>query len=66
MPSKLGGCVAPEEVEHVEAFDTYERGLIAHVQGLQTPVAELKPVQPKPLMLKVNPSEGKEGESLPF
>ncbi|POM64767.1 Gag protein [Phytophthora palmivora] len=55
-----------EHVERIEAFDTYERGLIAHVQGLQTPVAEMKPAQPMPLRLKVNPYEGKEGENLHF
>ncbi|POM74601.1 Gag protein, partial [Phytophthora palmivora] len=55
-----------EQVKRIEAFDTYERGLIAHVQGLQTPVAEMKPAQPKPLRLKVNPYEGKEGENLHF
>ncbi|POM62341.1 Gag protein [Phytophthora palmivora] len=35
-------------------------------QGLQAPVAEVKPAQPKPLRLKVNPYEGKEGENLHF
>ncbi|POM68548.1 Gag protein [Phytophthora palmivora] len=44
----------------------YERGLIAHVQGLQAPMDEVKPAQPKPLRLKVNPYEGKEGENLHF
>ncbi|POM70614.1 Gag protein [Phytophthora palmivora] len=44
-----------EQVERIEAFDTYERGLIADVHGLQAPVAEMKPTQPKPLRLKVNP-----------
>ncbi|POM80452.1 Reverse transcriptase [Phytophthora palmivora] len=53
-------------VERFEKFDTYERGLIAHVQGLQTPVAEMKPTQPKPLRLKVNPYEGKKGENIHF
>ncbi|POM75583.1 Gag protein [Phytophthora palmivora] len=52
--------------ERIEAFDTYERGLIAHVQGLQAPVAEVKPAQPKPLRLKIKPYEGKEGENLHF
>ncbi|POM62903.1 Gag protein [Phytophthora palmivora] len=33
---------------------------------LQAPVAELKPAQPKPLRLKVNPYEWKEGENLHF
>ncbi|POM73653.1 Gag protein, partial [Phytophthora palmivora] len=55
-----------EQVERIEAFDTNERGLIVHVQGVQTPVAEMKPAQPKALRLKVNPYEGKEGENLRF
>ncbi|POM63555.1 Gag protein [Phytophthora palmivora] len=62
----LAAATPAEQVERIEAFDTYERGLIAHVQGLQTPVAEMKPAQPKPLKLKVNPYEGKEGENLHF
>ncbi|POM79037.1 Gag protein [Phytophthora palmivora] len=62
----LAAATPAEQVERIEAFDTYERGLIAHVQGLQTPVAEMKPAQPKPLRLKVNPYEGKEGENLNF
>ncbi|POM60717.1 Gag protein [Phytophthora palmivora] len=62
----LGVATPAEQVERIEAFDTYERGLIAHVQGLQIPVAEMKPAQPKPLRLKVNPYEGKEGENLHF
>ncbi|POM67557.1 Gag protein, partial [Phytophthora palmivora] len=60
----LAAATPAEQVERIEAFDTYERGLIAHVQGLQTP--EMKPAQPKPLRLKVNPYEGKEGENLHF
>ncbi|POM64308.1 Gag protein [Phytophthora palmivora] len=62
----LAAATPVEQVKRIEAFDTYERGLIAHVQGLQTPVAEMKPAQPKPLRLKVNPYEGKEGENLHF
>ncbi|POM75604.1 Gag protein [Phytophthora palmivora] len=62
----LAAATPAEQVERIEAFDTYERGLIAHVQGLQTPAAEMKPAQPKPLRLKVNPYEGKEGENLHF
>ncbi|POM70042.1 Gag protein [Phytophthora palmivora] len=62
----LAAATPAEQVERIEAFDTYERGLIAHVQGLQTPVAEMKPAQPKPLRLKVNPYEGKKGENLHF
>ncbi|POM74468.1 Pol protein [Phytophthora palmivora] len=45
----LAAATPAEQVERIEAFDTYERGLIAHVQGLEAPVAELKPAQPKPL-----------------
>ncbi|POM68395.1 Gag protein [Phytophthora palmivora] len=33
-------------------------------EGAAGPVAELKPAQPKPLRLKANPYEGKEGENL--
>ncbi|POM67632.1 Gag protein [Phytophthora palmivora] len=62
----LAAATPAEQVKRIEAFDTYERGLIAHVQGLQAPVAELKLVQPKPLKLKVNPYNGKEGEKLHF
>ncbi|POM65192.1 Gag protein [Phytophthora palmivora] len=62
----LAAAAPAEQVERIEAFDTYERGLIAHLQGLQTPVAKIKPVQPKPLWLKVNPYEGKGGENLQF
>ncbi|POM78225.1 Gag protein [Phytophthora palmivora] len=62
----LAAATPAEQVERTEVFDTYERGLIAHVQALQAPVAEMKPAQPKPLRLKVNPYEGKEGENLHF
>ncbi|POM59263.1 Gag protein [Phytophthora palmivora] len=62
----LAAAMPAEQVERIEAFDTYERGLIAHVQGLQPPVAEMKPAQSKPLRLKVNPYEGKEEENLHF
>ncbi|POM69330.1 Gag protein, partial [Phytophthora palmivora] len=57
----LAAATPAEQVECIETFDTYERGLIAHA-----PVAEMKPAQPKPLRLKVNPYEGKEGENLHF
>ncbi|POM74571.1 Gag protein, partial [Phytophthora palmivora] len=60
----LAAATPAEQAERIEAFDTYERGLIAHVQGLQAPVAEMKPAQPKPLRLKVNPYDRKEGENL--
>ncbi|POM60630.1 Gag protein [Phytophthora palmivora] len=62
----LAAATPAEQVERIESFDTYERGLIAHVQGLQAPVAEMKSAQPKPLRHKVNPYEGKEGENLHF
>ncbi|POM64994.1 Gag protein [Phytophthora palmivora] len=58
----LAAATPAEQVERTEAFDT----VIAHVQRLQAPVAEMKPVQLKPLRLKVNPYEGKEGENLHF
>ncbi|KAE9301015.1 hypothetical protein PF008_g22867 [Phytophthora fragariae] len=62
----LAVATPAEQVERINAFDTYERGLIAHVQGLQATAAVPKPVQPKPLRLKVYPFEGKEGENLHF
>ncbi|POM62241.1 Pol protein, partial [Phytophthora palmivora] len=62
----LAAATPTEQVERIKVFDTYERGLIAHVHGLQAPVAEMKPAQPKLLRLKVNPYEGKEGENLHF
>ncbi|POM78589.1 Gag protein [Phytophthora palmivora] len=60
----LATATPAEQVERIEAFDTYERGLIAHVQGQQTTVAKMKPAQL--LRLKVNPYEGEEGENLHF
>uniref|UniRef100_H3GQK7 Uncharacterized protein n=1 Tax=Phytophthora ramorum TaxID=164328 RepID=H3GQK7_PHYRM len=63
----LASVMPAEQVERVNAFDTYERELIAHVQGnLQASVAEPKPVQPKRLRLAVPAFEGKEGENLHF
>ncbi|POM62197.1 Gag protein [Phytophthora palmivora] len=35
----LAAATPTEQVERIEAFDTYERGLIAHAQGLQVRVA---------------------------
>ncbi|KAG3056658.1 hypothetical protein PI125_g25525 [Phytophthora idaei] len=56
-----------EQVERVNAFATYERGLIAHVRGsMQPPMTEAKPSHQKPLRLKVSPYEGEEGETLHF
>ncbi|POM66653.1 Gag protein, partial [Phytophthora palmivora] len=40
---RLAATTPAEQVERIEAFDTYERGLIDHVQGLQPPAAERKP-----------------------
>ncbi|POM78777.1 Gag protein [Phytophthora palmivora] len=60
MPSEAGWLL------HQSNASRRSIGRVAHVQGLQAPVAELKPVQPKPLRLKVNPYEGKEGETLHF
>ncbi|KAG2760423.1 hypothetical protein PC129_g20573 [Phytophthora cactorum] len=63
----LVAATPAEQVERVNAFDTYERGLIAHVRGsMQPPMAEVNPSHQKPLRLKVNPYEGKEGENLHF
>ncbi|KAG3009903.1 hypothetical protein PC123_g11192 [Phytophthora cactorum] len=63
----LVAATPAEQVELVNAFGTYERGLIAHVRGsMQPPMAEVKPSHQKPLRLKVNPYEGKEGENLHF
>ncbi|POM75898.1 Gag protein [Phytophthora palmivora] len=55
----LVAATSAEQVERIEAFDTYERGLIAHVQGSQTSMAELKPAQPKPLRVKAIPMKGR-------
>ncbi|EGZ06575.1 hypothetical protein PHYSODRAFT_248105 [Phytophthora sojae] len=56
-----------EPVERMSAFDEYERGLIAHVQGnLLAQMSEPKRVQPKPLRLTVPPFEGEEDENLHF
>ncbi|POM73971.1 LOW QUALITY PROTEIN: Putative retroelement, partial [Phytophthora palmivora] len=55
----LAAVTPAEQVERIEAFDTYERGLIAHVQGSQTSMAEQKPAQPKPLRLKAIPMKGR-------
>ncbi|KAG3245726.1 hypothetical protein PI124_g9524 [Phytophthora idaei] len=63
----LVAATPAEQVERVNAFDTYERGLTAHVRGsMQPPMAEVKPSHQKPLRLKVSPYEGKEGETLHF
>ncbi|POM65967.1 Gag protein [Phytophthora palmivora] len=62
----LAAATPAEQVERIETFDMYKRGLIAHMKVLQTPVAELKSAQPKPLRLKVNSYEGKERENLHF
>ncbi|KAG2974945.1 hypothetical protein PC121_g23442 [Phytophthora cactorum] len=63
----LVAATPAEQVERVNAFDTYERGLIAHVRGsMQPPMAEVKPSHQKPLRLKVSPYEGKEDENLHF
>ncbi|POM70416.1 Gag protein [Phytophthora palmivora] len=59
----LAAATPAEQVERIEAFDTYERGLIAHVQGLQAPVAEMKPAQPKPLRLRLTPMRGRRGRT---
>ncbi|POM67601.1 LOW QUALITY PROTEIN: Gag protein [Phytophthora palmivora] len=57
----LATATPVKQVQRIDAFDTSR-----DVQGLQAPVAEMKSAQPKPLRLKVNPYEGKEGENLHF
>ncbi|POM73611.1 Gag protein [Phytophthora palmivora] len=61
----LAAATPVEQVERIEAFDTYERGFVAYVHVLRAPVAELKPAQPK-MRLKNNPYEGKEEGNLHF
>ncbi|POM76392.1 LOW QUALITY PROTEIN: Gag protein [Phytophthora palmivora] len=63
IPPNLGGCYAGR-ASRTDRGVRHERGLIAHVQGLQAPVAEMKPAQSKPLRIKVNPYEGKCGSHL--
>ncbi|POM60189.1 Gag protein [Phytophthora palmivora] len=43
------------QVERIAAFDTYERELIAHVQGLQALVTEMKPLRVLATSLVGNP-----------
>ncbi|KAG2887003.1 hypothetical protein PC119_g20933 [Phytophthora cactorum] len=63
----LAAATPAEQVKRVNAFDTYERGLIAPVRGnLQSAAVEPKPAHPKPLRLKVNPREWMECENLHF
>ncbi|POM75893.1 Gag protein, partial [Phytophthora palmivora] len=58
----LAAATPAEQVERIEAFDMAYRPRT----GAVDPVAEMKPAQPKPLRLKVNPYEGKEGGNLHF
>ncbi|KAG3102447.1 hypothetical protein PI125_g14169 [Phytophthora idaei] len=63
----LVAATPAEQVERVNAFDIYERGFIAHVRGsMQPPMVEVKPSHQKPLRLKGNPYEKREGENLHF
>ncbi|POM76597.1 Gag protein [Phytophthora palmivora] len=39
----LAAATPAEPIERIETLDTCERWLIVHVQGLQAPVAEMKP-----------------------
>ncbi|POM58807.1 Gag protein, partial [Phytophthora palmivora] len=58
-PRSLAAATPAEQVERTER--AYRPRT-----GAADPVAERKPAQPKPLRLKVNPYEGKEGENLHF
>ncbi|POM70021.1 Gag protein [Phytophthora palmivora] len=55
----LAAATPAEQVDRVKAAYRPHTGAAG-------PAAELKPAQPKPLRLKVNPYEGKEGENLHF
>ncbi|POM69820.1 Gag protein [Phytophthora palmivora] len=59
MPSEFRRRYYNQQVERIDAFDTYERILIAYLQGLRVSVAESS-------RLKFRPHEGKEGVNLHF
>ncbi|KAI9980408.1 hypothetical protein PInf_026354 [Phytophthora infestans] len=63
----LAAATSAEQQERVTAFETYERGLIAHVRGsLEASMAAPQAIRPKLVWLKVPAFEGKEGENVHF
>ncbi|KAI9997281.1 hypothetical protein PInf_000721 [Phytophthora infestans] len=63
----LAAATPAEQQERVTAFETYERGLIAHVRGsLEASMTAPQATILKSVCLKVPAFEGKEGENFHF
>ncbi|POM71608.1 Gag protein [Phytophthora palmivora] len=59
MASEFRRRCCNQQVERIDAFDTYERILVSYLQGLRAPWLNSS-------RLKFRPHEGKEGENLHF